>query len=199
MVLGDGWIKKVNSGTSASIGMMHCARQRPFLEYKKRLLDKIFPGRSQIREINNNGYPGVVLERGSKKLLLWRRRFYTTGKKVIARQLLDWLTIEGLAIWWMDDGSLSMKRRNGKIHARIGYLSTYCTEPESRVVSEWFSTTHDINAKAVPSKGLWRIMFNTEDMKKLCPLIDPYIIPEMKYKVDMQYSTGVPARAPDTS
>ena len=130
MVLGDGCLNV--SGTtknglpSVTLRIKHSVKQIEYAEHKADLLQSTLGRkRPEVHHFENNGYPGVRLSKTDPYLRILRMRMYQNGKKHITRKLLDMLTDQGLAIWWMDDGTMSMKRREGKICARQGFLHTY--------------------------------------------------------------------------
>ena len=87
----------------------------------------------------------------------------------------------------MDDGSLSYKKREGKVHGREIHLNTYCSLEEARVIQAYFKEVWDVSWTVVPTKGLFRLRMGSNEAIKFFTIINPYIIPSMKYKVDLQY------------
>jgi len=194
MALGDGHIRirrdlrYPNALPSATLCVKHCARQTEYAEYKANLLHRILGGaKPKVSPFDNSGFPGVLFAKTNKYFRILGKRLYRNGHKFISRQILDYLTDEGLAIWWMDDGSLYMKKRNGIIHAREGILSTYCSKPEYETVVDWFKDKYSIIVAPVVHKSSFRIRINTANLKLLVPIIAPYVVPCLSYKVDMKY------------
>jgi len=186
MVLGDGYIYCKDN--IARLRMNHSLKQYEYINHKAILLGEIFNIKKPklIRTISN-GYPQVILVKEDKYFRILRKWIYKNNIKTYSKKILDYLTPHGIAIWWMDDGSLSMKMRDNKIHAREGHLNIYITKSQNEIISNWFFEKYNISFVPVKNKGLYRLRINTTNLKRFLPIIKPYIIDSMKYKIDMQY------------
>lgn len=185
MVLGDGYLRKVSRNTSCII-IKHSYEQYEYLDYKAELLSKVFKCKKPaIRIIDNNGYKGAILFKGHRYLDILRKWIYIGGKKTYSRKILNYLTPQGIALWYMDDGSLIAKKRDGKIHAFEMYLSTYTTKEENQVIIDYFKEVWDVNFTQTKNKGKYRLRCGTKEFRKFREIIEPYIIPSMRYKIDM--------------
>jgi hypothetical protein len=111
-------------------------------------------------------------------------------KKRFSRQILNYLTPLGIAIWYMDDGSLSLKKREGKVHGREIHLNTYCSLEEARIIQVYFEEVWDVAWTIVPNKGLFRLRMGSNEAKKLFKIIEPNVVPMMKYKTDLGYKSN---------
>ena len=98
------------------------------------------------------------------------------------------LTPLSLAVWWMDDGCLSIYKPKGE---RYGKLCTHSfTLRENELIKKYFSVVWNIECKIkIEKQKYYFIRFNATEMKKLINIIYPYVleIPSMVYKIDMQY------------
>ena len=188
MVLGDGHLRKPSvNDKSVSLIMRHCARQKEYLAHKTELLNKIFGKKINIHEINNNGYPGVSASFGHPYFRSLRKFMYPGGGKFISKKVLNRLTPEGIAIWYMDDGSLALHKKNGYIHSREIYLNTYTSMVEAAYCRDFFKENFDIDFRISPSKGKHRLICNSKNSIKFVNIVKPYIIPTMEYKIDLKY------------
>ncbi|OQB10814.1 MAG: LAGLIDADG DNA endonuclease family protein [Parcubacteria group bacterium ADurb.Bin216] len=116
---------------------------------------------------------------------------YRTGTKQVTFSLLKFLSLEGIALWIMDDGYMDYKVSSSTRNLRI------CTDSFDEIsISEiirYFKEIHDIEAKVyyhVNKKGADkkpRISFNAANSQKLISLIYPYFIDSMLYKIDLHY------------
>lgn len=186
-VIGDGHIKIKD--TSGTLCLCHGAKQEDYLRWKVEKLSRFFDNNknANIRKINNNGYVGYVWEKGHKYFRILHKWIYKNKKKTISRRILNFLDAEAIAIWYMDDGSLSYKKRKDKIHAREFTLNTYLTLEENQIIIDYFSEVWGIKFKAVKSKNHYRLRCGGREGWKLIKLIKPFIIPSMQYKIDMKY------------
>lgn len=193
LIIGDGclYVKKdlrfANSWHSKLI-IKHSVKQLEFLNYKVSLLHSIFGGKHpDIVNINNNGFPGIVATKSNKYFRVLKKFIYKNGKKNITKNILNFLTPQGLAIWYMDDGNLSLKKRDGKVHARELFLNTHLSVEENQVIIDYFSEKWGINFTQVKNNGLYRLRCGTKEAAKFIEIIKPYIVPSMLYKIDMKY------------
>lgn len=195
MVLGDGYVriakdKRYPSSTPQGVlSIKHCEKQRGYLEYKADLLQKILGGKRPIvHPCNNSGYPAVRLTKNHRWFRYLRNWLYQNGVKTYTRKILEYLTPEGLAIWYMDDGNLAHQRKNGKIHARRVYLNTHKSKEENQIIIDYFLEEYGIRFTQVLNKGSYRLTCGTQEAKKFFSIIEPFIIPSMSYKIDMKYT-----------
>jgi hypothetical protein len=194
MVAGDAGIRKQKDCRSVSLRICHAERQREYLEYKRDILQNLFKAwEIPIKTTNNSGYPGVFLwTRTHPRLRVIHKWFYKSGKKHYSRRILDYLTPLGIALWYMDDGSLSYKKREGKIHGREIHLNTYCSLEEAEIIRTYFDEVWGISWKLVINKSFYRLRMGTNAAEKFFAVIEPYIIPSMKYKLDLKYKSTIP-------
>lgn len=198
MVAGDAYLRKQKFCRSVSLRIKHAEKQREYLEHKRDILQHLFKAwEIPIKSINNSGYPGVQLEtRTHPKLRAIYKWFYSDGKKRFSRRILNYLTPVGIAIWYMDDGSLSYKKRESQIHGREVHLNTYCSLEEARVIQEYFKEAWDVSWTVVQNKGLFRLRMGSHEARKFFTIIAPYVIPTMQYKIDLRYAKAAQPEAP---
>ena len=192
MVAGDAHIWKQKGCSSVSLRIKHAEMQRDYLGYKRDILQNLFKEwEIPIRSFNNSGHSGVKIEtRDHPRLRAIHKWFYSGGKKRFSRQILNYLTPLGIAIWYMDDGSLSLKKRDGKVHGREIHLNTYCSLEEAAIIQAYFKEVWDVSWTIVPNKGLFRLRMGSNEAKRLFKIIEPYIVPMMKYKIDLVYKSN---------
>lgn len=116
---------------------------------------------------------------------------YRTGTKQVTFSLLKFLSLEGIALWVMDDGYMDYKVSNSTRNLRI------CTDSFDEIsineIIRYFKEIHNIEAKVYYHKSTKdslkkpRISFNAANSQKLISLIYPYFIDSMLYKIDLHY------------
>lgn len=108
------------------------------------------------------------------------------GNKKITDEYLRLLTPLGIAIWWMDDGCLSIHKGN-----RYGKLCTHCFSYEEHlIIQKYFKETWDIDVDIKLEKQKYYFCrINVHNLKKLIRIIYPYVtqVPSMIYKIDLNY------------
>ena len=110
--------------------------------------------------------------RSLPELTPYFRWFYGTGRKRIPELELPELT---LAVWFMDDGCCS---RNAV------YLNTQQYDEVSqstvlRLLREQWGIEGALNR----DKTYYRVRLSVEGTRKLARLIEPYLLPELRYKL----------------
>ncbi len=188
MLLGDGGRCKNN------FYIAHSTKQTEYALFKRELLEFITGKQVNTRQRRNNyGYETIVIE--PKLVPLTRvlvKKCYKSGVKTVSTKFLNYLTLQGVAIWFMDDGSKSFKRVGDRIHSAEVTLNTYLTKEENEVIISYFKETWGIHWGLNKSKDKYRLRMGTREARIFFALIEPYIIDSMRYKINLQFTT-VPA------
>jgi hypothetical protein len=186
LVLGDGSISlnhrklKANTGT---FRVTHSVKQRELVEYKAKRCNSILGGKQvAIREFCNNSFPGLSYNKTHRYFGILYNFIYKNGKKTYPKTILKRLNTEAFALWWMDDGCLSPKKRNGKIHAYQGFLNTYEDWDTNIIIADMFFEKFGVRPLIRKDKGSFRLEFNTTKLRVLLPILEKYSIPSMSYK-----------------
>ena len=180
MALGDGYI--TNSRYYKALVIRHSEKQKEYLLFKKQLLEKMFFGRTiSTRSVQS----GIQIAIGNNKLFsIYRKWLYPNGVKYIPN-ILKYLDLQSIAIWYMDDGSLTAKKRNGKIHGYELTLNTYVSKEENQLIINWFKENYSILFTQTKGKNKYRLRMGTKEAKKFTTLIQPYIHETMLYKINL--------------
>lgn len=185
--MGDGHVAKKNNRRNCSLRCTHSYKQKAYAEWKAALVHSIIGGSAiKVVEINNNGYPGVRWEKGFAYARILRKRLYTANGKDISKHIHR-LDAQGLAILYMDDGGLSMKKRNGKIHSRELFLNLHGSLDYVVSIASGISTVFNVRFSPVKNKGKYRLRCGVAEAKKFLSIVSPFIHPSMTYKIDMRY------------
>ena len=193
-VLGDGSLRKPRHESGCSgIQISHCKQQRDYLMFKAaRINTMLYPSKPvKVRKFDNHGYEGYIYEKGHKYFRILRKWIYPKGTKTFSKLILSKLTPEAIALLYMDDGSLSFKKRDGIIHGREFTISTYLSKDENQLIIDYLQEVWGIKMSNVLSKGKYRLRFGTKEGWKFIKLVKPYIVPSMFYKIDLKYTRGV--------
>ena len=184
MLLGDGCISK-----TGTFELTHCAKQKEYIEYKWKLLKNNGINVRECRLINNNGYDGYRFWSTSYMFMkMFRRILYKPNKRIAQRKLLNRLTPLGLAIWYMDDGGLSQKKRNGVIYANELMLNTGLQKDDNQIIIDYFKEVWNIKFNQYKNKGVYRLACGTKEARKFIAIVKPYVeqVQCMKYKLNVK-------------
>lgn len=182
-----GWGRK--NGNNFFI--QHSLSQKEYLLFKKALLEGIT--RKKVSCDRKTLKTGKCVIRIEPKLIPLTRtlikRLYQEGRQKISRKFLDFLTLQGIAIWFMDKGSKSFKRRGDRITALEIFLNTHTSRVESEIIVNYFAEVWDIRWGLSKVKDTYRLRLGTKAGKQFCSLLQPYIHPSVFYKIATSYNT----------
>lgn len=182
LALGDGYISK-----DGVLEIGHSLKQKEYLDYKYSLIKDFCNHPPKYKISKKYNYTTYVLHTKSLPFLkLLRRILYdSNGKKHITGKILNRLSLQELAIWWMDDGSMSKKinKKTGNIKSLVFTLSTCISKEDNEKIIEFFYSKFSIKFGIRKMKNQYALICGTKEGKKLSKLLYPYLIPSMQYKL----------------
>lgn len=187
--LGDGCIQK-----DGAIQVRHSWKQYAYTKWLYDLLKRNGIGVGKLsRSEGRNGYLNHTIQyyfsvRRYDFNKVIRRCLYKDGKKYYNPGLLRRLDAQGLAIWFMDDGSILRRKYKGKPCGFYLRISTYCSLEEINQIIKYFNEVWDIHPtkireRKITSFDAYTLNFGAKEGKKLINIIKPYMCPQMMYKV----------------
>ena len=190
MVYGDGYVN--TTGRKRELVITHSLAQADYCEHKAARLRKYFNRNFNLCKYRcgpGNRYRCLKFTCSHPYMAQIKHWVYPSGKKYFSRRVLEMLTPEGIAFWYMDDGHA---RRNvnskGWTKSVSSDIATYCDQIEAETIVDYFKTVHQIlfrtrcDLKCAKGSQFF-VEANTEQSRGLVRLIQPYIIPSMLYKI----------------
>ncbi|KKN74488.1 hypothetical protein LCGC14_0390050 [marine sediment metagenome] len=172
--LGDGHLSTHKLGRYR-VKIIHCLEQKEYCSFKASCL-----GVDVLKFIPQNGYSKKPAVRFSTKNFGISETF-PKNKSTCPQWVLDKLDERGLAIWFMDDGSVN------KNNACISTCS-FDEDSHKRMVVKLKSMGIDCHYafyfKSDKNKGYYSIYINKNGYQQLCKLIAPYVCDKMGYKIN---------------
>lgn len=190
-LLGDGYITH-DKDNKRYFAIQHGDKQKDYLLYKKKLFeDNGFKVKyNKINKSNARNFIGHRITIYADEFQYWERLFYPNKNRTVTRHLLNMLDEQGLAIWWQDDGSLTIytNPKDKRTH-RSGKLCTHAyTYEENKIIEQYLNVIWKLDVRIkIEKKKYYYIYFNTNSLIRLFKIISPYVVESMKYKIDMQY------------
>lgn len=177
--IGDGHITK-----GGTLIINHCEQQKELVEYKIQQLGN-FVTASGMFEKMSNGFKQYCLRCKTNRFTkLVRKILYPNGIKTITPKILKRISLVGLGVWWMDDGSCSTKlNKCGTIRATVSTLSTCISKEENQVIIDWMLEIYGIQFGQRKMKNHYALICGTKEGRKLAQVLDSVIIPSFKYKL----------------
>jgi hypothetical protein len=175
VLLSDGWLYK-NKSSKTLLALKQQNFEYLWFVYTK--LAHYCRSLPRITSTNLNGkrYPGVVFStRVYPCFTEWYNIFYVDGKKRVPLDLYNMLTYEALAHWIMGDGTKSNK---GLTLQTQSFTIQECVFIISILIYKF-----NLKCSIHMQRNQPTIYISSKSMKKLQPLILPYMCPSMKYKL----------------
>jgi len=189
-LMGDGALSPTRSGHGARFRFSHGPKQADYCEWKATLFENIGVSRSARRD-DGVSYVDV---RPLPELAELRRAVYVDGKKAFSHDYLKHLTPLALALWYMDDGTFSLRAAGRQERTRDGSgRSEICIEAmetttRQRLVDHLRDTwgiTPALTSRG--AHGQAYLSFPKDETAKLHALIAPFVHPSMEYKLLPRY------------
>lgn len=194
LLLGDGTISN-----NYVFKLSHSEKQLDYLNWKIQLLND--------HGIKNNGLKEYVSTRGyntGKKVYytqmsvkpfmkVLRRVFYKPKKIIGNRKMLNRLTPQEIAILYMDDGHINIRKTKGKVHGFYVKISLCEPKEQCQVFIDYFREKWGINFYTFhegKKKDSYSLCCGTKEGIKFINLVKKYVqqIPSMHYKIQYDLS-----------
>ena len=195
MLLGDGTISNNNVFKIA-----HSESQKEYLEWKVK----------QLKEagIRNNGIESYIKIKGYKTgvpvyytqlniipfIKVLRKVFYKEKKILGNRKLLNRLDAKGIAIWYMDDGHINIRKtKDGRPMGFYIKISTCEPKQEVQTIIDFFKEQWDINFYMFhegKKEDSYSLCCGTKEGLKFIDIVKPYVsqVPSMIHKITYDLS-----------
>ena len=186
MVLGDSCVTKFREKRANSfLTTTHSLKQLEYVKYKMEKLITLGFKVTRIYDVSRE-FKSIRFECKDVKLFnQLRKTLYPNNNKTIKRRWLNYLDDNGLAIWFMDDGSLTKRGKS----AYISLHTNAFNKKEHDIIIKYFKQVWNLNptlrvTKRKNSNQTYFLTFNPNETRKFITIIKPYICKSMYYKVD---------------
>jgi len=180
-VLGDAHLCARSSGKT--ISFVHCQEQKEYLFLKSQIFNCSEPYQCV------GGYlPEKKLWRCSSKIIDDLDEIYTytypSGKRGVTIEWLSQIDEIGLAVWYMDNGSLTSQ--NGKSFTSILHTEAF-SKRENEIIRDWLKERWGLNSSVYKNRDYYLIRLTCESSLNFWEKILPWVIPSMAYKFPEGY------------
>ena len=205
LLLGDGYIND-----KGRIEIEHCEKQKDYCIFKAKLLHSVCGGKDikvheyirnhsilkDKKQFKESTFITYSFKKQSQSFIPIRIMLYGEDrKKRITKEILDLLTPEVIALWWMDDGCLTKKYTyvdGEKKHC--GYMlriCTYLSKEQNELIRQYFIDKYNMTWNVVKADNAkddtqWMLRCGSIEGRKFLNIIREYIeknVPSMNYKV----------------
>ena len=184
-ILGDGHLERLYTPILGRLKVEHSYKQKDYVDWLYREFRNWVRTKPRMRNVNvfGNTYLNYGFSTYGHRLLgEFKKRFYKKKKKIVPDDLEKDITPLGLAIWYMDDGSIKSKKHKGAFLNTQEFKNNEIKKLQ-RILRKKFgikSTTRDQTRNQKTKK---QIYLGGKSGEKFIKLIKPYIIPSMRYKI----------------
>lgn len=190
--LGDGCLSKAKRNGSVTLHIQRKQAHQTYAEWQLSKLNHLLGTKATLKCFLDKGkYPAVRFGVTSKKLLTpIYDLLYPCDKKIFSAEVLEKLQLPELALFWMDDGSLEIRKRKKASGAekieRSAWLAVCEDEVTTDLVGQWIeSLTNSKYTKVRHVSGKYYLRWHSAQCRNLIQKIEPYVLPCLGYKVDL--------------
>jgi len=180
-LLGDAHLSCFNTSPAYKLMIQHSLNQKAYVDWLyEHFKDWVLtPPKEKDQIVRGKLYKKYWFSTFSHVAFrFYGHQFYRDGKKIVPQLISHWLTPLGLAVWFMDDGSIKSK------HHRALILNTQCyAEPDLKRLQDVLLKKFGIQTKLRPQKEGKQIYILSDTVEKFVSLIRPFMLPEMEYKL----------------
>ena len=171
--LGNGHLS-ITSNNRLRLKIIHCEKQKEYCLWKANMLNI-----NELTFIEKNGYSKKPAYTFQSKIFDLDNEI-PRDTKIVPNWLLDKIDEKGIAIWFMDDGSVS-RYENNDISSITIHSNNYDEETHIRFINKF--KIYDIDCYYSKEK-YYCLKFNKVNSLKLLNLITPYIHCVFNYKIN---------------
>lgn len=199
MVLGDAHLLRHrlrNGQPTGNYGLdiAHSARQRAYLEWKASLLQPLFHYNLEVRDKRSARYPTVRLQtRTSPRITFVANRVLVGGERRITPWALENMGDLGMAILFMDDGHLRLRKSHGN-EVSIGVYGFPRGDVE--LLRDWIEARYGADFKVsqnVKYKGQdrgWYLRRGLSHGRLMLDRLAPFAPEAMQHKFNYGFQRG---------
>lgn len=168
--LGDGHVRP-----NGELDIKHCLEQKEYCLWKYEQLRE-YCTNNPPREKSQGQYDYITFNtRHLDSLKEIRKKLYgVLGKKYFSKEIVDNMDWFSFAVLYMDDGSLTAKKREGKIHAYDLVISIYGEKSECENLINKLNSFDGLKFGLKFNKNKYSIRCGTKSARKFLEYIKPY-------------------------
>ena len=174
--LGDGCLQ-VTKKNRYRLKIIHCKQQREYCNWKAEMLNI-----NNINYIEKNGYSQKEAYSFISKC--FDLKYKLDNKKIVPDWLIEKIDARGVAIWFMDDGSVSKHTLKDGTTSYFAKISSNNFDYENNIKLQKIFNKFNITTTIYKTRNYYEIQFNKENTMKLFDLIRKYNHTNMDYKIN---------------
>ena len=191
ILLGDACLETANLGRTFRLKVEQSAHHEAYVRHLRAVLGPwVLSGPRRRTKTARTGAATVSWAFNTvshSSFRFYAQQFYPLGKKRVPKLIHRWLTPRGLAYWFMDDGSAKSSQSKAVLFNTQGF------EPADveRLVGV-LNVQFQLAAKPRRQSDGLQIFVSGKSFEQFRELVDPYVVPEMRYKLPQPRRTRMP-------
>ncbi len=192
VLLGDAHLETRDHGRTYRLKIEQSAAHRAYVDHLYRLFGPWVLTVPQAKQVVSRGHTSTnwwFQTVSHAALRFYGQQFYRGRRKCVPRLIHRWLKPRGLAYWFMDDGSLKWRHSRSVLLNTQGYERSD-VEHLAQMLTQTFGLETFLRGQ---SEG-YQIVVPGRSLERFLELTDPYLLPEMAYKIPRVGRTQLPKR-----
>ncbi len=181
LLLGDACLETQNRGRTYRLKIEHSVAQAQYVQHLYEVFREWVLGGPQVKSQRIAGkiYHKLWFNTVSHSAFrFYAQQFYRNGVKVVPKLIHRFLTARGLAYWFMDDGSIKSKESKAVLFNTQGFGN----HDIARLIGV-LQGKFGLEAKRRSQPEGQQIYLSGRSYERFCTLVEPYVIPQMRYKL----------------
>ena len=179
LILGDAHLEANWSKTNYRLGVRHSKDQEQYVRWTYEILKSLVCTPPQYYEHTRSIWFRTISHSELSEL---HRIFYRDKKKIIPETIAQYLSHPvTMAIWFMDDGNVARQKGDDTCGYHLNTQSF--TIAENELLQGTLKSVWNIECTLQKNNGYTRLYILKKSAKKFRSIVEPYIIPELAYKL----------------
>ena len=181
LILGDGHLETQNDGRTYRLKIEQSETHIAYVQHLYEFFAEWVPTPPQAKVVRSRGHVSQnwwFSTLGHAALRFYAHQFYKDQRKRVPKLIHRWLTPCALAYWFMDDGSIKSAQSKGMLINTQGF-----TLGEVQHLCQVLQEQFDLKVRPRKQREGHQIYISGESYETFRALIEPYLIPEMDYKL----------------
>ncbi|MCS7309230.1 MAG: hypothetical protein NZ741_03310, partial [Armatimonadetes bacterium] len=183
LLLGDGHLETQNGGRTYRLKVEQSSQHQAYVQHLYELFYAWVLTPPQPK--GGNKWWFQTVSHGAFRF--YAQQFYREGRKVVPKLIHRLLKPRGIAYWFMDDGSIKDRNAKAVILNTQGFTQNDVARL-AQTLSEKFALETYLRRQA---EG-YQVVIRGASLERFLELTEPYLIPEMRYKLPKAGRTELP-------
>jgi len=178
-ILGDAYLEANWSKTNYRMGIRHSVNQKEYVKWLYEILKPLVLTPPQYYEHTRSTWFRTI---SHSELSEWQKIFYRDKKKIIPKTIARYLSNPvTIAVWFMDDGNVVRQKGDETYGYHLNTQSF--TIAENELLQSTLKRLWNIECTLQKNHGYTRLYILKRSAQKFRNIVEPYIIPELVYKL----------------